>query len=137
MFTSTAPALAHGVNTYGAMGAGIAKTFREKYPDMYEMYKAECQSKSLTPGGMFGWIPLEGPTIYNLASQDFPGPRAKLVWLGSALMYALKDADLRGYDRIAVPRIGAGIGGLDWEPVEATMRGLARQSKCDLEIWTL
>jgi O-acetyl-ADP-ribose deacetylase (regulator of RNase III) len=33
-----AEALAHGCNCQGAMGAGIAVGFRERYPRMYEEY---------------------------------------------------------------------------------------------------
>lgn len=137
LFTSTAPAIAHGVNTKGAMGAGIAKGFKERWPDMYEEYRRQCKSGELAPGGMMGWIPEDGPTIYNVASQDFPGPNAKLEWLSAGIYNALRDADSRGYDRIAVPMIGAGIGGLQWPEVEAFLRGLAEQSPVDIEVWSL
>lgn len=136
LFSSDAPALAHGVNTKGAMGAGVAKGFKERWPDMYEEYRVQCKDGTLQPGGLMGWIPEGGPTIYNVASQDFPGPHAKMEWLSAGIYNALRDADSRGYDRIAVPRIGAGIGGLDWHQVEAFLRGLAKESPVDIEIWS-
>jgi O-acetyl-ADP-ribose deacetylase (regulator of RNase III) len=47
-----AQALAHGCNCQGAMGAGIAKGFRELYPDMYEEYHQQCkaQPQQFNPG---------------------------------------------------------------------------------------
>lgn len=137
LFTSDAPALAHGVNTKGAMGAGVAKGFRERWPDMYEEYRTQCKSGLLEPGGLMGWVAEDGPTIYNVASQDFPGPHARLEWLSAGIYNALRDAESRGYDRIAVPMIGAGIGGLKWPEVEAYLRGLAATSTVDIEIWSL
>jgi O-acetyl-ADP-ribose deacetylase (regulator of RNase III) len=33
-------AFAHGCNCQGSMGAGIAKTFRSRYPEMYDWINA-------------------------------------------------------------------------------------------------
>lgn len=139
VFTSDAGAIAHGVNTQGAMGAGIAKQFRDRYPDMYVEYRRQCKDRELQPGGLLVYLPGEGEfgVVYNVASQDFPGPHARIEWLGSGMYYALKDAESRGFGRIAVPMIGAGIGGLNWVEVEAWLRGLARQSTVDIEVWSL
>lgn len=135
LFTSDAGALAHGVNTRGAMGSGIAVQFRDRYPEMYQEYRVQCADKTLEPGGMMGWIPESGPAIYNIASQDFPGPHAKIEWLSAGLWNALRDAEQRGIAAIAIPRIGSGIGGLPQEVVEAYVRGLAEASPVDVELW--
>ena len=34
-------AFAHGCNCQGSMGAGVAKTFRVRYPEMYEEFSKE------------------------------------------------------------------------------------------------
>ncbi len=136
LFTSDAPALAHGVNCFGVMGAGIAKEFRARYPEMFQHYYQQCKDQTLQPGAVMEWRPGDGPTIYNIASQDKPGGYAQLGWLGAGLVTSLASADRLGYDRIAVPWIGTGIGGLKQPPVEAMMRGAASKFNCDLEIWT-
>lgn len=38
-------AFAHGCNCQGSMGAGIAKTFRARYPEMYEEYRRRCKAE--------------------------------------------------------------------------------------------
>ena len=38
--TYVAQAFAHGCNCQGVTGAGIAVGFRERYPEMYEQYRA-------------------------------------------------------------------------------------------------
>lgn len=137
LFSSEAGALAHGVNTRGAMGAGIAKQFRDRYPEMYQEYRTQCADKTLKPGGMMGWIPEKGPAVYNVASQDFPGPHAKIEWLSAGLWTALQDAERRGIKTVAIPRMGSGLGGIPQEVVEAYVRGIAEASPVDVEIWDL
>ena len=38
-------AFAHGCNCQGSMGAGVAKTFRARYPEMYEEYRRRCKAE--------------------------------------------------------------------------------------------
>lgn len=136
LFDSDAPALGHGVNVYGVMGAGIAVEFRRRYPDMYEAYKAHCAAKTLTPGRVFYWDEANLPAVYNMASQDAPGANASLAWLESSLNRSLGHAARVGHDRIALPRIGCGIGGLVWEDVEPLYARLSEEHGIDIEVWT-
>jgi O-acetyl-ADP-ribose deacetylase (regulator of RNase III) len=39
-------AFGHGCNCQGSMGAGIARTFRQHYPKMYEQYRARCKAEN-------------------------------------------------------------------------------------------
>jgi O-acetyl-ADP-ribose deacetylase (regulator of RNase III) len=128
LFESDAVYLGHGVNVCGVMGAGIAKTFREKYPHNYTNYKAACEAGRLLPGG-FMVVPERSVDrdglvlITNLASQEKPGADASYNWLfGSLYSWASQAAEpnrLRLYGgRIAIPEIGCGIGGLEWDKVK-------------------
>ncbi len=105
IFNSTAPALCQGVNTKGIMGAGIARPFKKRYPEMYLNYKKACKTRSLTPGSVHIWNQPNGPTIYNIASQDRPGPHARVTWLTTGLHTTLKDADQQGHTRIALKTV--------------------------------
>lgn len=132
LFDSAAAYLGHGVNCSGVMGAGIAKTFREKFPNNYRNYKAACESGRLQPGG-FMVVP-EKPEgskrlnlVTNLASQNKPGMDASYQWLFSSLWSWAEQASqpnrLRLYGGIiAVPEIGCGIGGLEWPNVKRIMK---------------
>jgi O-acetyl-ADP-ribose deacetylase (regulator of RNase III) len=143
LFLSSAPALAHGVNTQGAMGSGVAVSFRERWPDMFEVYKELCASGDLEPGGCFVYGPTsEGVTIFNVASQEraylVPGEaNAKLEWLAAGLETALAVCAHEGFDTLAMPRIGAGLGGLDWESVEMLLNIMVPTGPVDVEVWTL
>ena len=135
LFTSTAPALAHGVNIDGVMGGGIARLFADRYPAMKARYVTVCRAGKLVPGGVFAWD--GAPFIYNLASQDRPGPNAHIGWLESSLTLMVADAAQRGFDRVALPQIGCGIGGLDYADVLPLLERTAQLSGVDLEVWTL
>lgn len=114
LFGVSAPALAHGVNCKGLMGAGIAKPFKDKFPLMYEEYALWCEKGQLRPGRMFPYYAGQGRWVYNIASQDFPGANAKARWLSMGLRDAFMHARVFGVSEIAVPQIGCGIGGLDY-----------------------
>lgn len=136
LFDSTAPAIGQGVNVYGVMGAGIAVEFKRRYPEMYEAYKEHCVTKRLVPGKTFFWDEEGKPAVYNMASQDAPGANATLGWLDDSLRRSLAHAAANGYDRIGLPRIGCGIGGLAWEDVEPLYEAASAEHGVDIEVWT-
>jgi O-acetyl-ADP-ribose deacetylase (regulator of RNase III) len=141
IFSTTMPAIGHGVNTYGMMGGGIAAVIAKKFPAVLEPYKAACRSKELVPGGFQAVKVEEDPDfhIFNIASQQKPGPDAKAEWLESAMEAAVTYAKENHFEGFAVPRIGARIGGLDWDTygkpiIEAIA---AREDSLTVEIWSL
>jgi O-acetyl-ADP-ribose deacetylase (regulator of RNase III) len=121
MFTSDAPALGHGVNCAGVMGAGVAKTFRERYPHNYVNYRAACQSGALRPG-MVHVNREKSVYIINMATQDMPGADATYPRVFEAALNAAQGAVTKGVNRVAIPEIGCGIGGLDWVAVKAVLK---------------
>ncbi len=137
IFTSNAKAIGHGVNVHGVMGSGIAVQFRTRFPDMYEAYKILCKKGELRPGAMMAWEPMSGHYVYNIASQDAPGPNASYAWLQSGVQAALIHASRHGVSTIALPRIASGVGGLDERQCEFILNGLALAGPINIELWTL
>lgn len=138
IFTTSQPAIGHGVNTHGVMGAGIAKTVRKLHPDVYEIYKDRCRKGMLKVGDVLPVFSISEPNrwIFNIASQDAPGPTADYKWVELGIGKSLIFASKMGISGIALPRIGAGIGGLDWELVEPLITTAAAQHpQLDVEIW--
>lgn len=136
LFDSDAPALGHGVNCAGVMGAGIAKAFREKFPHNYENYRAACKAGQLKPGGVH--VNFEhGVHIINIASQNMPGADASYEWLFESTLRAARGAVKKGLDRIAIPMIGCGIGGLDDQKVVTVLHAVEHivDYKMDFELW--
>lgn len=127
LFTSEAKAIGHGVNCKGAMGAGIAKLFRQEFPEMYEEYREICLRGELQPGEVFTWWDeRKNVWVYNIASQNNLGADARLEWFEEAAFSALAHADLNGVEEVAIPQIGCGIGGLDFSDVEPMLEKVER-----------
>ncbi|ACV79076.1 macro domain-containing protein [Nakamurella multipartita] len=143
LFRSGADAIAHGVNTFGLMGAGVALGARTRFPQAYREYRGWCRTGRLLPGGAHIWVPPAGadlPILVNLASQDRPGPHARLDWMTEALHAAERTlvelSDRRPGWRLALPRIGCGIGGLDWSQVCPVLDAFAGRVPFTVEVWT-
>lgn len=131
-------ALGHGVNCRGYMGAGIAPQFRRRWPAMFHAYQRECASGRLTLGGMMPWRdPQTGQVIYNLATQERPGPYATLAAIESALTLTVQHAYWNEVGRVAIPRLGAGLGGLKWREVREVVEKVAGPSPVEVTVVTL
>ena len=127
-------AIAHGCNCAGAMGKGIAVAFRAAYPDMYTAYRAACASGALQPGGVFAWPASDG-WVYNLGTQRSWRSRARLPDVRSALVQMLEHACAHGVPEVAMPLVGAGLGGLSPAEVQAVLVELSLRYPTDLVIF--
>lgn len=138
MFAATdLDALAHGVNCKGVMGKGVAKVFAERYPEMKKLYVFHCEQRTLHPGDCMPWHDM-GISIFNLATQDRPGPDAKLRWVAASVARMLDNVqNAPDIHRIGIPRIGCGIGGLEWVEVRMILELLALESHKELVVFSL
>ena len=113
-------ALVNAVNCVGNMGAGIALQFKRAWPENFRAYAAACRNGEVQPGRMFIFETRQlAPPRYIV---NFP---TKRHWRGNSRMEDI-DAGLGalvaviprlGLDSIAVPALGAGLGGLPWNEV--------------------
>lgn len=115
-------ALVNTVNCVGVMGRGIALQFKKKYPENFKEYEVACKQEKVQPGTMF--VHETGTLINPRYIINFPSKRH---WRGKSRMEdivsGLRDLVrvVRTYDikSIALPPIGCGLGGLEWEKVKA------------------
>ena len=108
---------AHGCNCAGAMGKGIAVQFKNKFPKMYLEYKKLCSENKFNPGDVFDYK-YHDIHIYNLGTQLTWRTKAKIEYIKSSLITMLELASADNVKSIALPAIGAGLGGLKWEDVK-------------------
>jgi len=55
VFESPAQTLVNTVNTVGVMGKGVARDFKERYPEMFKEYKKLCDQDKLDIGKLHLW----------------------------------------------------------------------------------
>ena len=117
-----AQVFAQGCNCQGSMGAGIAKGFRQRYPEMYKDYRERCKAKPrrFNLGDAWLWKEDGQPWVFNLGTQEGVWrARASYQAIEAVLTSMRQQADREGITSIALPRIGAGYGGLSWKKVRA------------------
>lgn len=122
-----AQAYAHGCNCQGSMGAGIARTFRSRYPEMHEEYRRRCKAepREFNLGDCWLWKADDQPWVFNLGTQEgYWRARATYEAIETALRDMRTQADVEGVTRIAIPRIGVGYGGLSWKKVRAIVEAV-------------
>lgn len=115
---------AHGCNCAGAMGKGIALQFKKKFPEMYLIYKEMCKEGKFNPGEVYDYDYGEGH-VYNLGTQKTWKTPAKMEYIRESLSKMLEIASLNKIETIALPAIGAGLGGLEWNDVKELMRNIS------------
>ena len=119
LLEATEPYIGHGCNAQGVMGSGVALAIKTKWPKAFDDYRREFDETGLELGSIINSPQPDGKIILNCITQNYYGR--------NALRYASYDAiddcmvGLRnfGYDNIAFPKIGAGLGGGSWEVIEA------------------
>jgi O-acetyl-ADP-ribose deacetylase (regulator of RNase III) len=119
IFETDAQTIAHGCNTRGRMGAGIALEIRRRHPAMFQQYRRLCYKRLFRPGEYFLWKE-STPWILNLATQgDTLGAKPEILqrcFEDFCRYYAYE-----GITSLALPRVGAGLGGLEWDEVRELM----------------
>lgn len=113
-YTSPAQVLVNTVNIVGVMGKGLAKEFKQIYPEMFKIYQELCESGNLQIGKLFlykspnKWI-LNFPTKKH---WRFP---SKPEYIEAGLIAFRKTYSNMGINSIAFPALGCGNGELDFD----------------------
>ena len=115
---------AHGCNCAGAMGKGIALEFKKRYPEMYRQYKNLCEKGEFKLGSVFPYN-YGGGYVFNLGTQQTWKTKADLKSIASALEKMLLFSEQNNLTKIALPKIGAGLGGLDWAKVKGVIEAVS------------
>ena len=120
IFESGKQVLVNPVNCVGVMGRGLAKQFRGKFPDNFNTYAAACANGEMVPGNVL-MVLVGGPgPVHYIA--NFP---TKRHWRDSSRLDDIEMGLASLYTRmrvmhlnsVAIPAIGCGLGGLDWNVV--------------------
>lgn len=137
LLTADVEAFVHQANCFCTMGSGIARSIREKYPEMYE---ADCKTEKGDKSklGTFSWAPLpDGKIGYNLYSQyDFGRDHRKTNYeaVANGLRAIKKHAYAAGIRKLGIPKnMGCTLGGGNWGVVEAIIK--AEFEHCPIDVY--
>lgn len=120
LFESSAQTLVNTVNCVGVMGKGIAKEFKSRNPDMFEVYKRLCAEGKIAPGKLWLWRGADN-FVLNFPTKIHWRNPSKLEWIELGLQKFVKFHEEMGIREISFPRLGCGNGNLNWEDVRPMM----------------
>ena len=113
-------ALVNPVNCVGVMGRGLALQFRKAFPANFKAYKAVCDKEELRPGKMLVYAldTLTNPRfIINFPTKIHWKGSSRLEYIEQGLEALVAEVRRLGIHSIALPPLGCGLGGLNWQEV--------------------
>lgn len=114
--------IAHGCNAQGVMGSGVARIVRDQYFPAFKYYLEQYDKHGLKLGEV-QFVPANDKVIVNAITQNLYGRDGRRFVNYEAVaecMYTINcKLKLSGETHIAMPQIGAGLGGGDWRVIEA------------------
>lgn len=121
-----AECIVNPVNCHGRMGKGLALLIAKRFPGVLPPYQKFCANRSLRPG-MLQLVRVDRASglkdpdgdlyIMNLPTKDHWNDKSRLDWIETALAKVPAALAQRGIGSIALPKLGSGLGGLEWERV--------------------
>ena len=133
MFDTDARMIAHGCNAQGVMGSGVAASIRRLFPEAYKDYVEIHNTLGLRLGEVY-ITAIEGGAVYvaNMITQESYGGGRRYVSY-DAIVDAFERLDeecyARSIERVALPQIGAGLGGGDWKIIEAIIESTMKHTQ--------
>ena len=137
IFKSSCEVIANPINCVGVMGGGLALAFKKKFPKHFETYKKMCQNGEIKVGELYV---IDGDEKHKILL--FP---TKIHWRNPSLMeyivdglkYLAENYEKMDIKSIAIPAIGCGLGGLNWEDVKEQITSVLSEldNKIEIEIY--
>ncbi|MFK7906393.1 MAG: macro domain-containing protein [Chitinophagales bacterium] len=120
IFREEVMALVNPVNTVGVMGKGLALQFKKLYPHNFQLYREAYKAYQLEVGKMLV-TEIEGlknpKYIVNFPTKEHWRSKSKMSYIEEGIEDLARFILSSEISSIALPALGCGLGGLDWEEV--------------------
>ena len=120
IFLSPARVITNPVNTVGVMGKGLALQFKNRYPHMYEKYRAACLDKTFDVGKLMLIHETDHDILLFPTKKDWRKP-SQLSYIEAGLQKFVSKYEQAHIESIAFTQLGCGLGKLSWHNVEPLM----------------
>jgi O-acetyl-ADP-ribose deacetylase (regulator of RNase III) len=139
LLDSKAEALVNTVNTVGVMGKGIALQFKNMFPNNFKIYAKACKDKELKVGNLLVTEEeslLSGKKIIiNFPTKTSWRLPSEYVFIEKGIVELIKVIKEKKIKSIAIPPLGAGNGGLDWNKVKPILEDNLQNIDCEIFIY--
>jgi len=139
IFESGCNTLVNPVNCKGTMGAGLAKEFKKRFPKVFDQYVRICNRGQLELGGALfvhtGQL-FDPEWIVLFPTKNHWSDRSGIMNIRDSLKLLVKLIKHNSTPSIAVPALGCGLGGLEWNEVFNLMKHAFKNLKhCNVKIY--
>ncbi len=141
VFNTDCDVIAHGCNAQGVMGLGVAKQVKKFYPDAFQVYRDYCllNNRDLSIMGTVIWSVEKNIIIANCITQYNYGYDSKRYLdydaLRKSMAHIEAKAKIQGFKSVAMPKIGAGLGGGDWNTIAQIINTEIQDLKVKVYEW--
>lgn len=116
---SDAEIITNAVNCVGVMGAGLAYQFKMAFPGMNKEYEKACENGLVDIGVCNYWFNKETKKyICNFPTKFHYSQPSKLSYIEDGMECLWRFVKMFGIKSVAIPKLGCGLGGLNWFEVK-------------------
>lgn len=139
LLESNAEALVNTVNTVGVMGKGIALQFKNTFPNNFRVYQKACKNNEIQVGKLLiteeESLLLGNKIIVNFPTKTNWRLPSEFSYIEKGLIELVNEIKTRKIKSIAIPPLGAGNGGLDWNKVKLILEKYLKDVDCEVYIY--
>jgi len=135
IFNSKSMSLVNTVNCVGVMGAGLAKEFKLRFPEMFKDYVKKCNANEIRIGKLDICKINNQKIIINFPTKDHWKYPSKINYIKKGLDHFVQNYKSWNITSIAFPQLGCGKGGLKWNNVKYLMEEYLINLDITIEIY--
>lgn len=139
LLDSEAEALVNTVNTVGVMGKGIALQFKNMFPNNFKLYSNACKVKEIKVGHLFVTeeesLIAGKKIIINFPTKTNWRLPSEYQYIEAGLSELIEVIITKNIKSIAIPPLGSGNGGLDWNKVKPMLEKYLVDLDCEIYIY--
>lgn len=135
LFASNAQTLVNTVNCVGVMGKGIAREFKQSFPEMHEDYVKRCERHEVRLGQPYLFRHEALPWVLNFPTKGHWRSVTKLDDIVRGIHYLIDHYEEWAITSLAVPPLGCGNGQLEWRIVGPTLYRCLSEIKVPVELY--
>ena len=126
--------LVHCISADCAMGAGIAKTFDDKMPQMKKLLKSTIRENNMK--GYFAILYLDDiRNVINLITKERYWHKPSYSSLKASLLNAKEITIHNNIKYLAMPVIGCGLDRLQWSKVSAMIKEIFADTDVEIAVY--
>lgn len=138
LFSTNLPMIVHSVNCRGGFGSGVAKEVASRYPTVRNAYLFKFEKDGWNLGEIQVVPVSPDRCIANIAGQHAYGYDGKVYASYEAIREgtekAAEECNQKGLRGFACPKLGCGLGGLEWEQVLPILEKVANDYDIEIHV---